>query len=509
MSVWSERSCWASTVWLDIETTSRVTGLKADTIYHYGSRNDPRFPKPTTSVGRIYFSGDQIFRYILDQRPSAQGAVPRLYPRVADPAPALFVEAHSEFLPDVGSFAVHIWQPGDGGARIAIAYPDRLNTMHYNNVADTAAELLRQISPQVAALAMPTSETVQCVTASGAVEDQPTLVVAERNQVYRPDPIGSIAARYNWSDLANLLRVDIPWWAQLFRDLDVMLSWRPGAPAGFITPFDPTVDTGHITALVDSNDSEVLRAVADKLATRTIMQLNGCEHDDGRRLTPGLLQAAVSTVDATQPVPTLSAGEVALLLHHRASQHAATHALRVVDHWAFVPILTHAIRVNRASVSSMARQWVSRLVDVAEERRTELGFWFVNNYVASGVRPVRWLADPDNANSWIIQGDNAVVYAGVGTATPGACGQLVVAEVDDEAAFFRDSTGQVWPLPDAGYQYYRTGYEGGGPLRLAETVTTLLDDAAADVFASPKGRPTAALYQLVTTHQAPVRITAD
>jgi hypothetical protein len=41
MSVWSERARWAST--LDVETTAELTGLKPDTIYHYVSRNDPKF----------------------------------------------------------------------------------------------------------------------------------------------------------------------------------------------------------------------------------------------------------------------------------------------------------------------------------------------------------------------------------------------------------------------------------------------------------------------------------
>jgi hypothetical protein len=37
-SIWSDRSCWASTVWFDVETTAQLTGLKPDTIYHYVSR---------------------------------------------------------------------------------------------------------------------------------------------------------------------------------------------------------------------------------------------------------------------------------------------------------------------------------------------------------------------------------------------------------------------------------------------------------------------------------------
>ncbi|SPX94888.1 Uncharacterised protein [Mycobacterium xenopi] len=511
VNIWSDRSCWASTVWFDIEKTADLTGLKPDTIYHYISRNDPKFPKPKNSRGRIYFSGEQVFRYILEHRQPAHSSVPRLFPRIPDPQPAQFLGAERATVPDVGTFAIHTWQPGDGGAPIAIAYPDRNNMMHANDVAATAAALLAQLAPQIAAVAVPNGETTACVITPGGVESEPTVVVAERNSVHREDPVDYGAARYKWSDLANLLRVDIPWWASLLRDLDAMLSWQPGAGVVPITPYAPDVDTGHVTALAGVNDSAAVRNAIGKLADRILARLNGRTSDDGCRLTPGLIQAAISTIDITQPIPELTAGEAALILHHRADEHAARQALRVADHWAFKPMLTHVIEVNRAAAKSMAQQWVSRLTDVAEERRRELGFWFVNNYVGSRVRPVRWLTDPDTPNSWIIQGDNAIVYAGVGTSTPGAAGQLVEAEIDDDAAFFRDGAGHIWPLPDAGYDYYRTGYQGGGPQRLAETLTTLLRDAAADVYTPPElnsdnAAQYRALYRLVTEHHAPIAI---
>ena len=245
-----------------------------------------------------------------------------------------------------------------------------------------------------------------------------------------------------------------------------------------------------------------------------VTRLNGNTRDDGNRLTPGLTQAAFSTVDPTQPLPELTAGQAAVILHHRAQGHAAKQALRVADHWAFLPILTYVIEINRTSAGPMARQWVSRLADVAEDRRSELGFWFVTRYLGSGVRPMRWLTDPDNPNSWILQGDNAVIYGGVGTRTSGANGQLVDAEMDAAAGFFHDGAGQIWPLPDTGFDYYGTGYSGGGPQRLAETLTTLTDDAAADVHAPPELTTEniglyRALYRLVTEHRAPISITAE
>lgn len=97
------------------------------------------------------------------------------------------------------------------------------------------------------------------VSVRPATENAPTTVVvdrlnvehdgAERKPVYRHNPIGPYANYYSWADLANLLRVDIPWWSPLVSDLDAMLTWHPGAPVTRIAPYLPRLDTGHITAL--------------------------------------------------------------------------------------------------------------------------------------------------------------------------------------------------------------------------------------------------------------------
>lgn len=514
MSVWNDRSCWASTMWLDLDTTAAVTGLNADTIDDYVARNDSEFPRPNPERRGVYFSAEHVFRYILKHRGQAHDVVPRLFPRVSEPPPARFMHAKTATLRDVGSFAVHTWQPGDDGRPIAIAYPDRENSIHINNVGAATAALLEQLSPQVEAVAVPDGGASRSLIIPGTPENEPTIVVAERNPVYRRYPTSDGTAHYVWSDLANLLRVDIPWWSFLLRDLDAMLAWQPGTPATPVAPYVPDFDTSHIRALAGANDSATLRAAIDTLINRVVTRLNGNTRDDGNRLTPGLTQAAFSTVDPTQPLPELTAGQAAVILHHRAQSHAAKQALRVADHWAFLPILTYVIEINRTSAGPMARQWVSRLADVAEDRRSELGFWFVSRYLSSGVRPVRWLTDPDNPTSWILQGDNAVIYAGVGTRTSGANGQLVDAEMDSAAGFFHDGAGQIWPLPDTGFDYYGTGYSGGGPQRLAETLTTLTDDATADVHTPPELTTDniglyRALYRLVTEHRAPISIPAE
>lgn len=524
MDEWNTRSCWASTVWFDVDTTAQLTGLKPDTIYHYLSRKDPKFPQPTTDRGRLYFCGQDVFRDILEYRPKARSTVPRLFPHTPEPGPAQFIGAHRAGLPDFGNFAIHTWQPADTGPPIAIAYPDRENRMTTNDAADTAVELLKLLPPEIAALAVPNGEATPRIIGPGKTEDEPTVVVvdrvdiehgvAQRNRVYRPRPTGRHAAYYHWSDLANLLRVDIPWWSQLVRELNAMLTWQPGAPTAQIAPYAPEFDTGHITTLATPKTAPEVRDALNKLANRVLSRLNGTARDDGMRLTPGLVHAAISTIDPTQPTPTLTTDEAAAILHHRAHEHPARHALRVADPWAFRPLLTTVIHINRAHATSAARQWISRLTDVDHTRRTELGFWFVNNYLPSRVRPTRWLTDPDNPHTWIIQTDDATIYTSVGTNTPGAQGQLCGAEIYDDAAFFWDTNHHIWPVPDAGFDYYRTGYRGAGPQRLAETLTTLTDDAAAHVHRPPTLTPDNtplynALHQLVTEHPAPITITTD
>ncbi|BBN50882.1 hypothetical protein [Mycobacterium avium] len=524
MNVWHTRSCWASTVWFDVETAADLMGLKPDTIYHYLSRNDPKLPQPTTDRGRLRFSGEQVFRYIVEHRPKAATVVPRLFPRIADLGPARFLGAHRAGLPNVGYFAIHTWQPADAGPLIAIAYPDRENRMTTSDAAKIAVEILKLLPLEIAALAVPNGEAFPRIIGPGEIEDEPTIVVldrisiegdvAERNRPYRPHPAGRGTSYYRWADLANLLRVDIPWWSQLVRELDAMLTWQPGAAIAQIAPYAPEVDTGHITALATLKTAPDVRDALKKLANRVLSRLNGGASDDDMRLTPGLIHAAISTIDPAVPTPTLTADEAAVILHHRAHEHMARHALRVADHLAFRPLLTYVMKINRATATSAARQWISRLIDVDPTRRTELGFWYATRYLPSRVRPTRWLTDPDNPHTWIIQGDDANIYAGVGTNTPGAQGKLCGAEIDDEAAFFWDTAHHIWPLPDAGYDYYRTGYHGGGPQRLAETLTTLADDAAADAYTPPtltsdNSTLYNALYQMVTERHAPLTITAE
>src|SRR5258708_1206998 len=79
--------------------------------------------------------------------------------------------------------------------------------------------------PRAAAVASPERGPSRHLIRPGPPENEPTIVAAERNPVYRRYPTSDGTAHYIWSDLANLPRVDIPWWSFLLRDLDAMLAW--------------------------------------------------------------------------------------------------------------------------------------------------------------------------------------------------------------------------------------------------------------------------------------------
>lgn len=522
MSVWDERTRWNSTVWLDLDKVQHVTGLSTRTIYQYTSSATNDFPAPgRTEGGRNLWAGGHIFRWTIEHRPRRyHSSIPRLLPRIPDPNPARFERTERLTLPDLGRFAVHIWQPSDTGSPIAIAYPDRQARFHPDDAPQIAEDLLHQLPGSIEALAVPSGEaTSTTYDPNRHRETAPLIVVAERNTVYQHDPVGRRrsgwrAARYSWFDLANLLRTDVPWWSPLLNELDAMLNWRPGAPAVPITPYAAELDTDNLAALAGTDSSPRVREVAAKLVDRTLLRLGGRQQlHDNNHVTPGLVHAAVNSLDITAPIPVLTPSEAALLLHHRADKHRAQQGIRVInrgDHWAFMPVITHAIRFRRNPKRPMAYHWASGLIDVPEEFRTELGFWYVAEYIGSQSTAVRWMTHPSDPDTWAIEDEEGVIYAGVGTHTPGAAGHAVRAEIELEAAFFEDSAGNIWPIPATGYDYYRTGYHGAGPQRLTETLTLLRADARSDVHEPPSNfNPDTALHELICEQPSPLTITTE
>lgn len=515
VSIWSDRARWNKTVWLTVEDVAAITGLTSRTIYQYSSNGYNGFPAPRrTDGGRSSWAAGTLLAWTLQCRPQRfHRNIPRLYPRTPEPVPATFAGAQGYSLPGVGRFAVHTWHPGDAGAAIAIAYPDRL--VRFYDPAAAVEQLFRQLPRRTAALALPNGEAVS--TSSTFDPDNqtaPLLVVVERDSVYRPDPVGGRATRYNWFDLVNLLRTDVPWWSPLLNEFDAMLDWLPGSEPVPITPYTPDLDTDNLLALIDQDCPADVQDAIHLLVKRILLRLNRNELHDANRVTPGLVHGAVSDVDVNAPIPELSPEQTVLLLHHRADRFRAQQGIRMInraDHWAFMPTLTHSVRLQRnPGQESMAQDWVAGLTDVPHEQRSELGFWYVLEYVGSRATPTRWMRHRNDPNTWVIEDKAGIIYAGVGTHIPYAAGYATRASIELEAAFFEDSAGSIWPIPATGFDYYRTGYEGAGPQRLTETLTWLAKKANSDVRSPPADfDPEAELCQLICSHDAPLEITTE
>lgn len=512
VNTWVERSRWPQNEVLTDAEVATLTGLPvADAVEALAQRYESVSPVP----GGRYWPAASVFEFVFSSLPERIAAVPRLFPRVPDPAPAVFEAAVAVSVADVGDFAVHVWRPGDGGPLVAMAYPDRHVQMA--NSDQVIAAILEQLGPQVSAAAICNGEATSVSRArpgqNPAVERtddlQPCLMVAERTTEYFPHALGPFGAqnvsRYWWTDLVNLLRVDLPWWPSHLEELGAMLAWRPWSEPQVIIPQGTGVDPRVITGLASIGDSLDVREALEKQAQLCLYRLARSSVSELYGVTPGLVVAAVSAIDPHAAEPQLSVHEKSQILHHRCSQQAAAALFQAVGQWDFLPVLTYGINVDPQEAGPLARQWASRLVDVREDRRDEAGYWRLTGYLGDA-RAVRWMTDPAAPDSWVIEDADGRLFATVGTRTPNAVGKLAALEIGSDSAFFADSNGTAWPLPDTGFTYYKTGYRGGGPHRLVETIIKLLRDARDDVHEPAGFDSSLRLYELVCTTEAPFEV---
>lgn len=519
VTVWMERSRWVRPSGLSDEQLAAVTGLPIEEAERRSaasgaaiSANGVGFPQPDSPViGRRVWPAMQAFTYVLAHLPHRQHAIPRLFPRIPDPGPAVFTASLAASVAGLGDFAVHLWRPGDGGSLVAMAYADR--HADTSQPARAAANILEQLDTAVGAVAIFNGESTAVRLGRQLTHhEQPCLMVAERPDVqYYPDPLGPLGeqnvSRYWWTDLVNLLRVDLPWWPTHLEEIGAMLAWRPWSPLQTIVPQSPHVDPRVITGLATVGDPDDVRHALERQAGLCLYRLASGSISADYQVSPGLALAAVSAVDPRGAEPRLTVDEKSAILHHRTTQHACDAMLRTMGPWDLMPVFTVGIELDPETSGPLARTWASRLVDVAEDRRDEVGFRRLRGYL--GAEPVRWMTDPAAPHSWVLQHADGRLFASVGTHTPNAVGTLSSAEIDRAAAFFADSAGTVWPIPDTGFSYYATGYEGSGPQRLTETIIKLLRDARDDVHQPAGFDSRLGLYTLFSTKKAPYAVPVE
>lgn len=529
---------WASgTRWydasLDASGVAAILGIAEGSVRQYASKPDlsPGFPEPVVRAsGRpSLWAPDQIFRYIANVRPQIMDRIPRLY-CPADNGAAEFLYAEVRYIEPSGGalgqtvveFVCHVWNPADGRGLIAVAYPGPQRL--WGSSWGYAATLLADLPSSITAVALVTDEVV----ARGGGWWQGAIGVAERG---RPalEEVGvrfqvkggngrKPVAEMRWDDLSNLLRVDVPFWGPLLRDVPSMTMWRPGAPRQSIRPRDANVSPANLEQLVSAVPPDDVDHVRD-LTQRMQRLLEGDEIEvlplcDRER--PGLVQAAepLHVLPDMPPIP--SAAEFRWLLHVPIDDpviaERASRALAGVR--GMNAVVSTVAQVRHADLGRLATTWINELVPVTDAESMELGFAYMRHrVVSSDARDIQYCRHPLDKNCWIVRFEDPVLgrllYMSLAPQADGAAGILTEFELNGTTAFFRDSADNIWPMPTTG-SGYNSGYNGTGPQELFGAVRALHIDAAMDLRDSPRiSKDADPLWKFIQTTSPPLAVSAS
>lgn len=493
---------------LDAEDLASRLGIGESTLRHYMSTRHDSFPQPLETGRRNRWSPAQCFDYLLAHPPKQRAnrgpvtPVPRLYHHGIGLAPARFVAGEVlTFQKPSGAprqFAVHTWEPADGRGRVAVAYG-----VSFTERGKQWAPRLLDALHKTSAVAVITDD--KC-TLAGELWSQAQIVVAERGLT--PQLLG-------WFDLANLLRVDLPWWPRGLRDVEAMAAWRPGSARQAIRPIADGYDDKVLQRLVDGADDEGARHVqhiVDALNRRfeaRIYQSDGPDVPGGAE-RPGLLQAAFPRFTITNTPPPPEQWDTRRLLDLRVPSTADRIAARVMlsHREELQPNLAHTIR-SGVKRGPLAEEWIGNLRQIDDPQ--SLGSSFAENAMNERqlAQPRTYWIDPDNPDCWVIKTFDGEVHAAIGTWIPTIEGRwLTEFEIDiaGHAAFFRDNTDRVWPMPTRGDVYVNSGYEGHGPQNLFEVVRALRINAGADMRSAAPMTEDTPLSDLISRRKPPMAV---
>ncbi|MFL0278163.1 hypothetical protein [Mycobacterium sp. SMC-19] len=494
---WLARTPWLDPC-LDSRAVAAVLEVQEQTIRQYVASNAPGFPAPAArESGRNRWTPDQLFRYITTYRPQLAHRIPRLYSPHASIVPARFLYAEPiKVLRPVGNpmartpveFAVHHWQPADGRGTVAIAYPEPIGETGWDY-----AHLLLEALPSVSAVALITDQVSVPHDRDGW---QATIAVAERGtpalrELDIPQPVEGKVAEWGWYTLANLLRVDIPWWSPLLRDIAHMVAWFPGAPRQKIRPRSAFIDETHLLGLARYVPREDAARVTE-LANEFYRHLEGadisvlpCGESTDR---PGLLQAA-EPLHRLPEIPDIpDVGDIRWLLHRPVYDTAV--AIRASYALDGVPgidrVVANIITVDNEINGPLASLWLDDLIPADPH---ELGFAFARRGGASSEQIVGHFTHRRDPHVWAVETVDHDFHITVAQQVQ-ATGQLVEFELHAYSGFFRDSNGEAWPIPILNHRCgYNSGYGGSGPQDLCDAVSALRRDAGVDLnLAKPISR---------------------
>jgi hypothetical protein len=478
---WARRT--AGTDWI-----ADLLDIKATSLHQLVQRG--AFPPSSAPRGR---PGEwplvDVLLNVIEHRPQLVDRLPRLFPRVGPPVPALFQWARMVTVrtaPTSSSYpyVVYVWQPSDGRRPVALAYS--LEDQRHN--ASTLLNELKSEVPNLSAVAVPYGSWY--ADSSGVL--QPSDID------YADDsPFPHKLRDLTWFDVAYLLQCDLPSWPSHLRNHAAMLRWQPGdAPCG-VVPARPI--GGDPRALLRWGNHTPEHLVEFGQAWAEFIARKYCTADDtvtASSIPAGICVPAwpVSPVtgepldsDGAPHEAPVSAELTLQVLQSQVSERAFDDIRSLAysfDLWS--PWIKSVTHIGRDTVNPLARQWLARLKR-ARGLVEDLGYLHVcalareHFQIVDPARaappPVR-LVDESYPGLWIVELDG-IVSVTIPRSIPTAKGvlqQLDITQSPDSvensfSAWWADSEGSAWPMH--GDSQYQAGYSGAGPQSLAEAATVL------------------------------------
>lgn len=503
-----QRTSWYN-LRLSVDYVADRLGVKSQSIRQYVAVGGAEgFPAPDVKLeGKNYWMPATIYDFIDSSRPHLRPRVPRLYPLPSSfrGEPAAFLGAE-RFGVGRGSWlnegVLHLWQPADDRGRVIVAYPDQPWAI---NVARDLAALIAGQRPDASAVVVVTDYESRTPDPEHPDRADPMSHrgVAVWDHITRADGANARwREHFSWSDLAYLLRTDVPYWPTGLLDMDAMAAWRPGEVRKVTPRYRTQYQVKHFSAaLIDAckEDADLLRLLGRacriiNYATAQHLQLIPPSTTTLTNQT-GLLVAAVPDVDPVAPAP-LTEKERAQLLHLPADPRYAEQALFIGSlgdgsrgYWGlWKPILGSVTIIDRNQLGPLAQRWHQRLRPLTAPRRTdELGFTWIYSRIDECLdrdSPRQWLHDPLEPDCWIIETPTRI-YATTGSRLRHAQGQLQTAEIgvtpgqftDRYPVFVADQNNTPWIMPTPhGQEPFKLGYDGSGPRGLAIAIGELCAD---------------------------------
>ncbi|MHA7658413.1 hypothetical protein ACX9NJ_23520 [Mycobacterium sp. ML2] len=506
-----QRTSWYN-MRLSVDYVADHLGVKSQSIRQYVSVGGAEgFPPPDLKVDRKnYWRPATLYDFIDASRPHLRTQIPRLYPLISSShdAPATFLGTEG-FEVGKGTWwsqgVVHFWQPADDRGRVIVAYPDQPWSI---DVACDLAALIAGQHPGISAVVVVTDSESRTPDPEHPERDDPRrhrgIGVWDKN-LARPgdDPDGRWRYYFSWSDLAYLLRTDVPYWPTGLLDTDAMAAWRPGEVRRITPRYRTHYQIRQFSAaLVEAckDDSALLRILG-----RACRIINYATAQDLRLIPPpaitmasetGLLVAATPDVDPVAP-EALTVDERARLLHIAANPRYAEEALLIgslgdgfYGYWGlWNPILGRVTTIDRVGMGPLAQRWYERLRPLTATRRPdELGFTWIYSAIANspeGDGPHQCLHDPLQPDCWIVE-TSTRIYVTTGSQLRRATGQLQAIEIGvtpgqftaSYPAFVEDGSSTPWimPTPRSKPEPYRLGYDGSGARGMAIAIRELCTD---------------------------------